>query len=88
MQGGAFKSIAQLHLGVIMLQNCNNQQWNHCDTEKKTEKRSDLKRIKTAQLHLGVIMLQVPWNTVALQNCETATGNSGTTVTQIIEQHH
>ena len=33
-------------------------------------------------------MLQVPWNTVALQNCETATANSGTTVTQKIEQHH
>ena len=38
MQGGAFKLIAQLHLGVIMLQNCNNQQWNHCGTEKKQKK--------------------------------------------------
>ena len=38
--------------------------------------------------HLGVIMLQVPWNTVALQNCETATAIRGTTVTKVIEQHH
>ena len=38
MQGGAFKLIAQLHRGVIMLQNCNNQQRNHCVTEKKQKK--------------------------------------------------
>ena len=45
MQGGAFELIAQMHLSVIMLQNCNNQQRNHCNTEeKKTEKEQILKK--------------------------------------------
>ena len=61
MQGGAFKLIARMHRSVIMLQNCNNQQWNHCGTEKKAEKRADLKRINCST---------APWCIIMLQNCK------------------
>ena len=56
--------------------------------QKKKQKKEQTQKELIARQHLGVIILQVPWNTVALQNCETATANSGTTLTQKIEQHH